>query len=256
MKSNRGLKLPAPTGPDARRSWLRGTPQRKGVYSFTIFSKDELAQEARHAFELEVLPPPAPPLRIGAASLPDVLACTDYSTALACEGGYPPYTWGITEGSLPQGLTLEKGTILGKVLVALSKPQTSQVTVSVSDDQGDSDSATLEIRVLPTSRSSCILTCRPALQPLRPPSAIQGRPYKLALPVRGGAGVLKWSVAGELPPGTELSDGVLRGTPNKTGLWSFTVTVQDELGQELKQACRLTVLPLRPILWPSPRTAV
>lgn len=49
------------------------------------------------------------------------------------------------------------------------------------------------------------------------PEAITGRPYTLALAATGGAGPLRWSVAGALPEGLALdpASGVLSGTPKR-----------------------------------------
>lgn len=52
---------------------------------------------------------PLPPLAITTDSLPDGSVNYYYSTTLQAEGGNPPYTWAISDGTLPDGLTLDPG---------------------------------------------------------------------------------------------------------------------------------------------------
>jgi Putative Ig domain len=46
------------------------------------------------------------PLRVTTTSLPDGTANSAYSASLAAAGGVTPYTWSVSSGSLPAGLTL------------------------------------------------------------------------------------------------------------------------------------------------------
>lgn len=50
------------------------------------------------------------PLAITTTGLPDATVGQPYSTVLAAEGGFPPYTWAVTEGTLPAGLSLDSNT--------------------------------------------------------------------------------------------------------------------------------------------------
>jgi hypothetical protein len=50
------------------------------------------------------------PLVINTASLPGGLQHLPYSSAVAATGGLPPYTWTITSGALPSGLSLNAGS--------------------------------------------------------------------------------------------------------------------------------------------------
>jgi hypothetical protein len=50
------------------------------------------------------------PLSIGTVSLPGAMQFLPYSSAVAATGGLAPYTWAITAGALPAGLSLNAGT--------------------------------------------------------------------------------------------------------------------------------------------------
>ncbi|HEY3356767.1 MAG TPA: putative Ig domain-containing protein, partial [Polyangia bacterium] len=51
-------------------------------------------------------PPPPPPVAITTTSLPGATVGVAYSATLAAGGGTAPYTWAVTAGALPAGLTL------------------------------------------------------------------------------------------------------------------------------------------------------
>jgi hypothetical protein len=73
----------------------------------------------------------APPLAITTTSFPTGTVNTAYSTTLTATGGVVPYSWSITNGSLPTGLVLNtnSGAITGTPTVA----GTSNFTARVSD---------------------------------------------------------------------------------------------------------------------------
>jgi hypothetical protein len=76
------------------------------------------------------------------------------------------------------------------------------------------------------------------------PEAIVGRPYTLALAATGGAGPLRWSVAGELPEGLSLdpATGVLSGTPRRGTREPAALTVRVGDGQaSVTRSTRLVV---------------
>ena len=58
--------------------------------------------------------PPPPPLTIATTSLPAATRGVPYTAQLQAAGGFPPYTWAVTDGALPAGLSLAAdGTISG-----------------------------------------------------------------------------------------------------------------------------------------------
>jgi hypothetical protein len=83
-------------------------------------------------------------LTITSTQPPGGTVAAAYSSALAASGGTPPYTWSLSSGSLPTGLTLSSaGAISGTPSVAGS----FSFTVVVKDSTGASASANLSITV-------------------------------------------------------------------------------------------------------------
>lgn len=75
------------------------------------------------------------PLIISTSSLPEGHIGTAYSAILSATGGNPPYTWSLTSGALPSGLSLNgaSGAITGTPIEAAHAKLTFSVT-----DSGDS----------------------------------------------------------------------------------------------------------------------
>ncbi len=235
-----------PAGLKLAGAWLRGTPKEPGTFSLQIQAQDDVGQEATSRFQLEVLLPPAKSLTI-TRDLPWLIACREYRAELACEGGYPPYSWRISSGTLPKGLRLDGNTLAGTVAQAVSKPYTVPLVLDVQDARAQSASKALILQVHPNPE---ILLEFPGAtdggEGLKLPDAVQHRPYATTLPVRGGYGRLRWELTGRLPEGLKFVAGLLQGTPERSGTSTFSVNVTDELGQRMSRACQLDVLPPSP----------
>jgi hypothetical protein len=77
--------------------------------------------------------PPASPLAVVTTALPNGTVGTSYSVTLSASGGTAPYTWSITGGSLPAGLSLSSsGAITGTPSSLGSSTFTVQVTDSTT----------------------------------------------------------------------------------------------------------------------------
>jgi len=89
-------------------------------------------------------------LTVSTKTLPAATVGTAYSQTLTAVGGTTPYTWSITSGALPTGLTLSTpGVISGTPSTA----GTSTFTVNVSDASNPVSSTTqsLTIQVISTA---------------------------------------------------------------------------------------------------------
>ncbi|MFI5452870.1 YDG domain-containing protein [Pedobacter sp. UC225_61] len=81
---------------------LSGTPTAGGNFNFTVTATDQNSVCASYAYSLPV---GAPTLALTAA-LPNGTVNAAYTQTLATTGGTAPYTYAITAGALPSGLTL------------------------------------------------------------------------------------------------------------------------------------------------------
>ncbi|WP_432906292.1 fibronectin type III domain-containing protein [Micromonospora matsumotoense] len=169
--------------------------------------------------------PPPPPGEIGAA----------YSYQLTVTGGTGPFTWAVSAGTLPPGLTLNPttGLLSGTPTTAGSFPFTIRVTDASSLTA--TQAVTIAIATAPT------LTFPP------PPPGKAYDAYSYQLTVTGGTGPFTWAVsAGTLPPGLTLNPttGLLSGTPTTAGSFPSTIRVTDAFAQTTSQPVTLVINPL------------
>ena len=146
-------------------------------------------------------------------------------------GGTSPFTWSVSAGALPAGLTL--GASTGLLSGTPTAAGTYSFTVKVTDQAGLSDTEAVSLPII----------AGPSLSFPAPPAGWTNTVYTNTLTVSGGTGPYAWSVSsGSLPAGISLSpSGVLSGTPTATGTLSFTVKVTDANGQSATQATSITI---------------
>ena len=83
--------------------------------------------------------PAVTPVTITTSSLPNGTVGTAYSATLSASGGTTPYTWSISAGSLPAGLTLNAST--GAITGTPTTAGTFSFTAKVTDSSSPSQSA-------------------------------------------------------------------------------------------------------------------
>ena len=144
---------------------------------------------------------------------------TPYSDQLTVSGGTSPFTWSVSSGSLPAGISLSADGNLSGTPTATG---TYSFTVKVSD--ANSQTATQATSITISTGVSTTFTA--------PPAGEINTAYSDTLTATGGTAPYVWLVnAGSLPPGITLSTaGVLAGTPTSAGSYSFSVNVIDQNG--------------------------
>ena len=126
----KGLKLDKTTGT------ISGTPKSPGTSSFTVEVVDgsESSTQAESIFVA-----PDVPLTVKTAKLSAAKVNVAYSKTLTATGGTAPYTWAVSAGALPSGLTLATGGQLTGVPTATGS---STFTVEATDSTPTPETAT------------------------------------------------------------------------------------------------------------------
>ena len=135
-----GLNLSSNTGQ------ISGTPTTSGTFSFTVAVTDSENPAMETAAGFSITIDAGTPLQIETTSLPEGSEATAYSVTLSASGGVQPYTWSVSSGNLPGGLTLNAsaGTITGKP-TALG---TFNLTLKVTDSASGTATAPLNILII------------------------------------------------------------------------------------------------------------
>jgi uncharacterized repeat protein (TIGR01451 family) len=231
--------LPGGVTPLSSAGVLAGTPTTAGNYPFTVKVTDQNGGIATTPITLVIAAGPA--LNFAAPSYGEV--GSPYSDTLTVSGGTGPYTWSVSSGSLPAGITL--GSTTGTLSGTPTAPGTSTFTVQVTDADGQSA----------TKATSLAIISGPALSFPAPPSGEIGTAYSDTLTVSGGSGPYTWSVSsGSLPAGITLGSttGTLSGTPTAPGTSNFTVQVTDTDGHSATEATTLAIISGPGLSFPAP----
>ncbi|MGA2131222.1 MAG: putative Ig domain-containing protein [Bryobacteraceae bacterium] len=233
-----GLTLAASTGV------ISGQPTTAGTPSFTIQVTDTNSVSTTKPFSMTV----NAALTITTTSpLPTGTVGVNYSQTLAASGGSGSYTWSVSAGALPAGLTLAAGTgvISGQPTTAGAPSFTIQVTDTNSVSTTKPFSMTVNAALTITTTS-----------PL--PTGTVGVSYSQTLAATGGSGSYTWSVsAGALPAGLTLAvgTGVISGQPTTAGAPSFTIQVTDTNSVSTTKPFSVTIDPALVITTTSPLPA-
>lgn len=113
-----------------------------------------------------------PQLRISTASLPTAGVDLDYAVTLGVSGGQSPYTWSVSSGALPTGLTLDSatGVISGRPTTA-NWQQVPSVNLQVTDASGLAGNATYQLRVDPLATTVTVSSTSASTLPFGQPAA-------------------------------------------------------------------------------------
>jgi hypothetical protein len=173
---------------------------------------------------------------VSPTSLPQGMVNNPYTVTFRATGGVGGYTFSLASGTLPPGLQLSSGVISGTPTAV----GTFGFTLQVTDSAGNAASSpVITIVVIPNI---------PPLQLVPPPSLPAGvvnTPYTVTFTATGGVGGYTFSVvSGTLPPGLQLSSGVISGTPTAIGSFSFTLQVTDSAGNTASSPVTIRIAPL------------
>ena len=202
---------------------ISGTPTAAGTFNATITARDSVADPCGSATggrsgSVQVSITVYPVLTLSVPSLSNLVTGQSVSAKLVAAGGKPAYTFAVSQGSLPAGLSLQGDTVTGTPTLA----GTTTVTFRVTDALGHT--ATQPATIIVQSPIKITTTAVP--------QGTVGTTYLASFDATGGQGRLTWSVSsGSVPGGLSLANtGILTGTPTTAGSSTFSVQVTDANG--------------------------
>jgi hypothetical protein len=133
----------------------------QGAYPLTITASNGEGTATTKSFTLTVVPP----VSITTTSLPEATATVPYSTTLAASGGKTPYTWSLSSGTLPAGLTLSSAGIISGTPSGVAG--TATFVVKVTDSASPNGTATQSLSITTVVKAPTKLVVSPLL--LNPP---------------------------------------------------------------------------------------
>ncbi|MBN2104130.1 putative Ig domain-containing protein [bacterium] len=211
------------------RASIEGIPSSAGNYSISVTITDNCyGHSESKGFKINIKEFTL--LTITTTSLPDATQGVPYSQTIHAMGGATPYSWSVSSGSLPSGLSLNtsSGLLSGTpTTIDCSHNFTIKVTDAIlaEDTQAYSNFKVFPPTPLVITESS----------PL--PAGTVGTSYHKLISVSGGSGGKQYTgsiIGGSTPPGINFEsfycDGIeLNGMPTASGTYIFTIRVIDDL---------------------------
>jgi len=230
--------LPAGITFNAATRTFAGTPTQAGTFNLSVTVTDSTGGTAATVTNNYTLTIAAPTLTLtpAAGALPGGTAGTAYGQTFTASGGIAPYTYAVSAGALPAGLTLNAstGALSGTPTVAGSFGFSITATDSTTGTAGTVTNAYTLTLSAPT------ITITPATLP----NGVLFVAYNQTVTAAGGTAPYAFAIsAGALPAGVTLAaNGALSGTPTTAGAYTFTVQATDALGFTGTRAYTVTVV--------------
>ena len=228
-----GGSLPGGFSLNTMTGSINGTSNTAGTSAFTVQVTDVTVgtSTATRSFSITIKPS-LMPLVIGTTSLANGEVGIGYSRTLSVSGGSGTYTWSISSGSLPDGLSLSEnsGLISGTPKAAGIFSFTVQVNAGTGVIRDQSFNLTVK--------------SMPAINTTSLPDGQVGIDYDQVLAASGGTGTYTWlTTSGSLPDGLTLDPGYgeIYGTPKTVGTFNFTVQASDSFGGTANKNLSITI---------------
>jgi hypothetical protein len=207
---------------------LSGTPTAEGSYTFVVKADGGGSSTDTETETLTIRQPITLTSQLNAATKAEVGVA--FSAAQSATGGQGTFTWTITKGALPTGLTLAAdGSVTGRPAI----PGRYAFTLTATD--GEARAKSIDVTLVVASKL--------AFKTLKLKPAKSGVAYRAKIATTGGVAPTTWSLAGKLPKGVKFAarTGTLIGTPKSAGTYRLTFTAVDRLEVSAKKTLVLVV---------------
>jgi hypothetical protein len=218
------------------QSVLSGTPTQAGTYEFyaTVDYPGCGKPASDDTFRITIVPG-LPKLTLGPESTTAATVGTAYSLQMTASVS-DAKTWSISGGALPPGLAIDASTGLISGTPSTAGTYDFTVYAKVNADSR-SDTKALQIVV----RDPLTVSAGEPFVSQRAVGEVSA-PFDATIAATGGFGTYTWAVtAGTVPPGLELVNGALTGTPTTAGSYAFIASVTDVEGRKANFTAHIVV---------------
>lgn len=219
---------------------ITGTPTSAGTYTFAIglYFSTGGSPQAQVTLSITINAATAPP-SINTSTLPNGVVNQGYSAQLMCSNCVN-YTWSVTSGSPPAGISLSTG---GAFSGTPTTAGTSSFQVTLSPPSSFNSIDGVRPNSISAGFSITISASSLGISTVNIPPAFQGTVYSTPLAAIGGASPYSWSLSSTGSDGLTigLNTGIIGGTPLATGQFTLVVTVTDSTGLTAMKNFVLTV---------------
>ena len=182
---------------------LSGTPTAVGTSNFSVRVTDSSNVSATQAFSIVVV---QGQLRITAENLPAGIQGFAYRHQFQASGGPPPFSWSITNGTLPAGFSLNSAGLLQGTGSALF---TGTITVRVMDASGGTDQRDFTLAIVAPLGTLSLSGLQTKAAPMQQVPLVLTLPSAQAAEIRGTLNLIFSSTA-SIPvddPAVQFSTG-------------------------------------------------
>ncbi|MCX6857001.1 MAG: Ig domain-containing protein, partial [Verrucomicrobia bacterium] len=183
-------------------------------------------------------------ITLNPSTLPSGVIGTSYSQTITSTGGVAPYTYNLTTGTLPSGLSLSSAGVISGTPSTANGTGTS-ITVQARDVYGCVATRIYSLQICPAI----------ALSPSSLINGTVGSAYSQTITATGGASPYAFTLASGVLPGwatLSSSTGIISGTPNSVTTASFVIRATDANGCAATQSYSVT--PVCPTVSVNPST--
>ncbi|HNQ78911.1 MAG TPA: Ig domain-containing protein [Acidobacteriota bacterium] len=219
---------------------ISGIPDTEGLYKFMVMATDKSGIcNGIQTYSLTINHASCPSILISPSFLPNGTVEETYSQNVSASGGNSFFSYVISRGFLPFGLSL---TTEGHLEGTPSDAGTFIFTITATDADSCADSQSYSLIVSPVSCPTIVLSSSHF------PNGRVDDGYSVDITASGGSSPYLFALTGgSLPPGLDLSSGGwIQGTPSAEGIFDFVITATDTEGCSGTLTCSMQITPAVP----------
>ncbi|WP_168356317.1 putative Ig domain-containing protein [Lysobacter enzymogenes] len=230
-----------PTGLSFASGTFSGTVRQRGSFPVQVTVTDSTAPTPLTTVKSYTIAIPNTQHDFAPATLPTLYRTASYNIALTGSGGVAPYNYAIETGSLPAGLSISGGAIVGTPTASGAYSVTIKSTDSSLPGPGV---PAVAFRI----RTYTGTVLEPPTIAVNPATAANGTvavAYTQTFSATGGTAPYAFQIVpgGQLPAGVTLTGNTLSGTPTQAGTFNFSVRATDANGFFNSRAYTIVVAP-------------